>query len=158
MEMERHHYESKIFTALGIIILIVGIFYLSTLKNPRTTPTQVFTPSSYPAGTTVALYSAAPIDFPKEVVLENKPFNNISSVNSPDGHKQITLSYISDMTTQDLAALYNKGLPNVGWTPNPVYLPHGNVVFNAKNGEKTVLITITAAANSKSMVTFQYQE
>jgi hypothetical protein len=159
----RNYFNSKFFLIIGLILIIVGIFYIAGLKNPRTTPYQTLTPGSYPAGTTVSLYKDAPSSFPKEIILENKTLEYAGAVKTPDGKTQTKVSYKSDKKVPDVLAMYKEFLPKIGWKVS-VKLGSARVaVLETTKGEQKILVTMAiikengTAKDIGTLVTFQYE-
>ena len=112
---------------LAVILVYLGFYARSiNLKNSqlnlpkagsaKKAPYKTITPETgFLPGTTISLYTTTPPGFPEGVILENKPLSHSSSVNTPDGKKLISVSYISDKTSTNVAELYLASLPKAGW-------------------------------------------
>ncbi len=117
-------------------------------------PEQGFIP-----GTTVNLYEDAPPGFPVEVILEGKPIYHSSSVNTPDGKKQIVVSYLSDQNPEIVANLYVASLPEKQWTVKSSKVTKVVSVLVTSRGSQNVVITISPGISTttpSSLVTFQF--
>lgn len=141
-----------------IVLILTGAVYLLNLKKAYVPPTEVLTPESYPAGTTVSLYDQAPSDFPREVIFENKPLDYSGTVTSPDGKTQTSVSYVSDQSMQAIVDIYVGALPNVGWTVTEKTVYEKVSIIQATKGNENVLISIAPLKEKEVKVTFQYEK
>lgn len=139
-----------------LILLSLGFIFVFSGKISQEKPYQVLTPEVYEKGTVVALYKNTPPGFPKEVVLENKTLDYSGTVTTPQGKTQITVSYISDKSMQDIVSLYEKSLPSVGWNITEKTVYEKVSIIKATKGEQSVLLSIAPLRESETMVTFQY--
>lgn len=141
-----------------LVLLSLGFIYVFSSKIAGEKPYQVLTPEVYEKGTTVSLYKDTPPDFPKEVVLEDKTLDYSGAVTSPQGKTQITVSYVTDKSMQDVVALYSDFLPTVGWsiTEKSVYIKVS--IIKAFKGTQNVLMSIAPLEGRGTIVTFQYEK
>lgn len=153
-----NHFQSKYFLILGVVLIIVGGFYLLNLENPETIPTAVLVPENYPTGTTVSVYENAPPGFPKEIILENKELDYSGTVVSPEGKVQISVSYISDKSMEEVADLYDRTLPSLGWTVTEQSIYEKVSIVQATKRGQNVLLSIVPLEKGGAMVTFQYEK
>ncbi len=156
--------SSKYFWIILVLLILAGIVYSIKFIKPNEAPYQVLTPTNYSPGTKISLYKNAPPDFPKELILENQTLNYSGTVATQDGHSKTSVSYKSDKTVYQVLALYEDGLPKVGWQVSINSAKPDLAVLTAFKGSEKVLITISnvqpkgAAKSLGVMITFQYEK
>ncbi len=158
--------QSKALLIIGIVLIVIGSFYLFNFKKTTSTP-QVLIPSpqSYNPGTTISLYKSAPSGFPAEIILENKALTYSGVVTSVDGKTQTTVSYKSDKNVSDVLSLYEMTLPKMGWqifvnSVSPKISPTV-AVFHTTKGDVNIFVTVAqigSTPSTGSLVTFQYKK
>jgi len=141
-----------------IILLLVGFVYITSVGVFGERPYQVLTPEVYEKGTTVSLYKGTPPKFPEEVILEDKPLDYSGSVVSPQGKTQITVSYISNKTMNELVELYSQTLPSVGWGISEKSIYEKVSIIKTDKGDQSVLLSISPLEKGGVLVTFQYEK
>jgi hypothetical protein len=148
--------KSKLLGFFGLVVVVIIIILLVS-KNSNS-PYQVLTPEHYPPGTTVSLYKGVPPEFPKEVILENKEITKGDTVSLADGKKQVTISYISEKSVEEAAALYIASFENSAWkmVSNNTN-PKVSTVHVTRNTER-LIITIVPNQGVGAEVTFQYEK
>jgi len=141
-----------------LVLLSLGFIYVFSVKIGGEKPYQVLTPEVYEKGTTVSLYKNIPPDFPREVVLEDKTLDYSGTVTSPQGKTQITVSYVTDKSMQDVVDVYLGSLPGVGWkvVEKSVYIKVS--IIKAIKGTQSILISIAPLEGRGTKVTFQYEK
>ena len=140
-----------------LVLLSLGFIYVFSSKIAGEKPYQVLTPEVYEKGTTVSLYKNIPPDFPKEVVLEDKILDYSGAVTSPQGKTQITVSYVTDKSMQEVVDMYLGSLPGVGWkvAEKSVYIKVS--IIKAFKGTQNILMSIAPLEGRGTIVTFQYE-
>lgn len=142
-----------------VIIILVCLFfvYLSYSVFLKEKPYKVLTPDVYEEGTTVSLYKNVPPEFPKNVIAEEKVLNYSGTVSSPNGKKQITVSYVSDKTMSNLVTLYSEFLPKNNWELIARSVYEKVSIIQISKNERNIMLTIAPIKDGETMVTFQYE-
>src|SRR3990167_791870 len=156
--MEGHSklkYFLSFLVAVGVLTLLSFVYQKYQITQEK--PYKILTPQSYATGTTVSLYKNTPPDFPKEVVLEDKILDYSGAVTSPQGKTQITVSYVTDKSMQEVVDMYLGSLPGVGWkvAEKSVYIKVS--IIKAFKGTQNILMSIAPLEGRGTIVTFQYE-
>ncbi len=151
----QNNFKLKLSIFIGLLVIIIGILYLSYLGRK---PKEVFTPTNYPTGSTISIYSKIPPMFPAGVILENTELKNSSVLSLPDGKIQVSLSYISEQKIPDLVNLYTSTLSKSGWSVSVADLRHSNYVLTASKAGDTVIITMSLTRELQPLLSFQYEK
>ncbi len=148
--------EVKIYWAIGVLIIFIGLIYFFSLGRPSAKPLQVFT---RPDGTTVSTYKNAPPGFPEEIILENKDLKSSAIIVNAAGKTQINVSYVSDRGVSALVDLYKNSLMSKGWKISANALnPKAGTVLAIKNPDSVLVTIVPQLLNQGTMVTFQYEK
>ena len=147
---------------LFLAVAVAGFLLYKVPIVPEEKPYKVIIPDKgYISGTKIYLYINPPPGFPDEVILEQKELTSSSSVNTPDGKKQITVSYLSNKSLTDVAEIYRSGLSQINWDVISKLVSKGVIIIEATKGSDNVLITLSPGVSvqaGSSMVTFQYDQ
>lgn len=162
MESKPHLKYALYILVASLVVLVLGVsFNFIDIKSliPEK-PYEIVKPDDgFVPGTTVNLYKNAAPGFPGEVLLEEKIPYHSASVNTPDGKKQIIVSYISEKSPIDVANMYIAFLPSEEWDIKSSKISKNVSVIQASHDTKTLVLTVSPGASLdtvSSLVTFQY--
>ncbi len=141
----------------GALILLIALVVFMFFQAKQEKPYEVLTPVVYPEGTTVSLYKNAPSGFPSDLILEDVVLDYSGVIQNSDGDKQITVSYISDKDMPTIAEEYSSKLEGSGWEILNSSVFEKVSIFQAMKNSANLTITIAPIKNTKTMVTFQYE-
>ncbi|HEY4508779.1 MAG TPA: hypothetical protein VJC13_00650 [Candidatus Paceibacterota bacterium] len=157
--MEGHSklkYFLSFLVAVGVLTLLAFVYQKYQITQEK--PYKILTPQSYATGTTVSLYKNTPPDFPKEVLLEDKILDYSGTVTSPQGKTQITVSYVTDKSMQDIVDMYTIHLPALGWAITQKSIYEKVSIIKATKNQQNILMSIAPLKMGEVMVTFQYEQ
>ena len=147
-------------TVLTLVPIIVGAALLFIFWYLQEKPYEVIKPENgFIPGTAVKLYENPPPGFPKDIILENKALSRSVSVNTPDGQKQIVVSYVSDSSPLEAANMYVASLSKKNWIITSKKISKEISIIVATQGVKKMVITLSPGNTPDTMgtlVTFQY--
>lgn len=155
--MQENNISKIILIIVVIFIIVSGSFYGYLRYSKKNNPYLTLSPTSYPAGTKVNLYTNVPPDFPSSLILENKALKYSGTIVTPDNKKQITLAYISDIKILKLSDMYSNFLTSTGWRVESNNIGQNVATIKATLNSQNVLITIAPIKATSTMVTFQYE-
>lgn len=145
-----------------LIAVIIGLAavagWLFLPKIFQEKPYQVLAPESYATGTTLALFKNIPPDFPSNIVAENKELDYAGTLTTAEGKSQITVSYKSEKSVADLAALYKERLADKNWSVLADSVQPLAAVIEAQRSERKVTVTMGMIKEGETLVTFQYEK
>ncbi len=152
--MEKNHWLRYV-VAIFIIIVLALITYFAFQKSR---PYAVLTPESYPEGTKVALYKQVPTNFPNEVLVEKKTLKYAGVLTNTSGKVDTNISYESDLTLDIAMSLYKTKLATLGWQVLDRSTNFKTGLLVAEKDTRNVMITFAPLKESKTLITFQYQQ
>ncbi|MES2315664.1 MAG: hypothetical protein V4486_02930 [Patescibacteria group bacterium] len=139
-----------------IVLVIAGLIYFISFN--KKVPTVVNDTADYsPLNTKVSFGTNFPPDFPPGIILEGKPLNSSGQVHTTTNKTQTAVSYFSDKTTPELAAMYEQNFISNGWNIKSKNISAVPAFFLVEKAGQELTLNFTPTP-TKVLVTFSYEK